>query len=203
MNIINGNKVHVVIGVIKDEKILDYPLGESDYNIEGENLETRIDIYYMNTRFKNLDKHVMQSIYTKYSKIYKSITFLSNPIQNFDNLLKKNKEMELKIIKMEKEKKEYEDKIEKEKKEYEEMKRKEYEDMKLKIEKEKKEYEEMKRKEYEDMKLKMEKEKKEYEDMKLKMENERKDKDAKTEESENQPEHGKNYKVIEEKNGDN
>ena len=109
MNIINGNKVHVVIGVIKDEKILDYPLGESDYNIEGENLETRIDIYYMNTRFKNLDKDVMQSIYTKYSKIYKSITFLSNPIQNFDNLLKKNKEMELKIIKMEKEKKEYED----------------------------------------------------------------------------------------------
>ena len=109
MNIINGNKVHVVIGVIKDEKILDYPLGESDYNIEGENLETRIDIYYMNTRFKNLDKDAMQSIYTKYSKIYKSITFLSNPIQNFDNLLKKYKEMELKIIKMEKEKKEYED----------------------------------------------------------------------------------------------
>ena len=178
MNIINGNKVHVVIGVIKDEKILDYPLGESDYNIEGENLETRIDIYYMNTRFKNLDKDAMQSIYTKYSKIYKSITFLSNPIQNFDNLLKKYKEMELKIIKMEKEKKEYED-----------MKRKGYEDMK--------------RKEYEDMKLKMEKEKKEYEDMKLKMENERKDKDAKTEESENQPEHGKNYKVKKEKNGDN
>ena len=109
MNIINGNKVHVVIGVIKDEKILDYPLGESDYNIEGENLETRIDIYYMNTRFKNLDNGVMQSIYTKYSKIYKSITFLSNPIQNFDNLLKKYKELELKIIKMEKEKKEYED----------------------------------------------------------------------------------------------
>jgi hypothetical protein len=109
MNIINGNKVHVVIGVIKDEKILDYPLGESDYNIEGENLETRIDIYYMNTRFKNLDKDVMQSIYTKYSKIYKSITFLSNPIQNFDNLLKKYKELELKLIKMEKEKKEYED----------------------------------------------------------------------------------------------
>ena len=164
MNIINGNKVHVVIGVIKDEKILDYPLGESDYNIEGENLETRIDIYYMNTRFKNLDKDAMQSIYTKYSKIYKSITFLSNPIQNFDNLLKKYKEMELKIIKMEKEKKEYED-----------MKRKGYEDMK----------------------------RKEYEDMKLKMENERKDKDAKTEESENQPEHGKNYKVKKEKNGDN
>ena len=141
MNIINGNKVHVVIGVIKDEKILDYPLGESDYNIEGENLETRIDIYYMNTRFKNLDNGVMQSIYTKYSKIYKSITFLSNPIQNFDNLLKKNKEMELKIIKMEKEKKEYEDmklKMEKEKKEYEEMKRKEYEDMKLKMENERK-----------------------------------------------------------------
>ena len=109
MNIINGNKVHVVIGVIKDEKILDYPLGESDYNIEGENLETRIDIYYMNTRFKNLDNGAMQSIYTKYSKIYKSITFLSNPIQNFDNLLKKYKELELKLIKMEKEKKEYED----------------------------------------------------------------------------------------------
>jgi trichohyalin len=206
MNIINGNKVHVVIGVIKDEKILDYPLGESDYNIEGENLETRIDIYYMNTRFKNLDKDAMQSIYTKYSKIYKSITFLSNPIQNFDNLLKKYKEMELKIIKMEKEKKEYEDM---KRKGYEDMKRKEYEDMKLKMEKEKKEYEDMKlkmekeKKEYEDMKLKMEKEKKEYEDMKLKMENERKDKDAKTEESENQPEHGKNYKVKKEKNGDN
>ena len=65
------------------------------------------------------------------------------------------------------------------------------------MEKEKKEYEDMKRKGYEDMK------RKEYEDMKLKMENERKDKDAKTEESENQPEHGKNYKVKKEKNGDN
>jgi len=217
MNIINGNKVHVVIGVIKDEKILDYPLGESDYNIEGENLETRIDIYYMNTRFKNLDNGVMQSIYTKYSKIYKSITFLSNPIQNFDNLLKKTKEMELKIIKMEKEKKEYEDmklKMEKEKKEYEEMKRKEYEDMKLKMEKEKKEYEdmklkmekekkeyeEMKRKEYEDMKLKMEKEKKEYEDMKLKMEKEKKEYEDMKLKMENER---KDKDAIEEKNGDN
>lgn len=106
MNIINGNKVHVVIGVIKDEKILDYPLGESDYNIEGANLKTRIDIFYMNNRFKNLDDKVMAKIHTKYSQIYESITFLPNSMQNFENLFNKNKELELKL---EKEKKKIEE----------------------------------------------------------------------------------------------
>ena len=106
INIINRNKVRVVIGAIEDEKILDYPLGESDYNIEGANLKTRIDIFYMNNRFKNLDDKVMAKIHTKYSQIYKSITFLPNSMQNFENLFNKNKELELKL---EKEKKKIEE----------------------------------------------------------------------------------------------
>ena len=106
INIINRNKVRVVIGAIEDEKILGYPLGESDYNIEGANLKTRIDIFYMNNRFKNLDDKVMAKIHTKYSQIYKSITFLPNSMQNFENLFNKNKELELKL---EKEKKKYEE----------------------------------------------------------------------------------------------
>ena len=104
INIINRNKVRVVIGAIEDEKILGYPLGESDYNIEGANLKTRIDIFYMNNRFKNLDDKVMAKIHTKYSQIYESITFLPNSMQNFENLFNKNKELELKL---EKEKKKY------------------------------------------------------------------------------------------------
>ena len=106
INIINRNKVRVVIGAIEDEKILGYPLGESDYNIEGANLKTRIDIFYMNNRFKNLDDKVMAKIHTKYSQIYKSITFLPNSMQNFENLFNKNKELELKL---EKEKKKIEE----------------------------------------------------------------------------------------------
>ena len=106
INIINRNKVRVVIGAIEDEKILDYPLGESDYNIEGANLKTRIDIFYMNNRFKNLDDKVMTKIHTKYSQIYKSITFLPNSMQNFEYLFNKNKELELKL---EKEKKKIEE----------------------------------------------------------------------------------------------
>ena len=106
INIINRNKVRVVIGAIEDEKILGYPLGESDYNIEGANLKTRIDIFYMNNRFKNLDDKVMTKIHTKYSQIYESITFLPNSMQNFENLFNKNKELELKL---EKEKKKYEE----------------------------------------------------------------------------------------------
>ena len=106
INIINRNKVRVVIGAIEDEKILGYPLGESDYNIEGANLKTRIDIFYMNNRFKNLDDKVMTKIHTKYSQIYKSITFLPNSMQNFENLFNKNKELELKL---EKEKKKIEE----------------------------------------------------------------------------------------------
>ena len=106
INIINRNKVRVVIGAIEDEKILGYPLGESDYNIEGANLKTRIDIFYMNNRFKNLDDKVMTKIHTKYSQIYESITFLPNSMQNFENLFNKNKELELKL---EKEKKKIEE----------------------------------------------------------------------------------------------
>ena len=97
INIINRNKVRVVIGAIEDEKILGYPLGESDYNIEGANLKTRIDIFYMNNRFKNLDDKVMAKIHTKYSQIYESITFLPNSMQNFENLFNKIKELELKL----------------------------------------------------------------------------------------------------------
>ena len=48
MNILENNKINVIIGAIKDEQILNYPLGKPDYDddIGG---KTRIDIYYMNT----------------------------------------------------------------------------------------------------------------------------------------------------------
>ena len=75
-NIINENKVNAIIGDIKDEKILNYPLGVKDFDIKEANLKTRIDIFYMNNLLKNLNDNKMKYIYDKYNKIYQSITYL-------------------------------------------------------------------------------------------------------------------------------
>lgn len=97
INIINENKVHVIIGAIRDEQILDYPLGVPDFDIEGKNLQTRIDISYMNNHLKKLSDNEMISIYDKYSKIYDSLTYEPFSIKNYDKLLKTNKNLEEKI----------------------------------------------------------------------------------------------------------
>ena len=97
INIINENKVHVIIGAIRDEQILDYPLGVPDFDIEGKNLQTRIDISYMNNHLKKLSDNEINSIYEKYSKIYESLTYEPFSIKNYDKLLKNNKNLEEKI----------------------------------------------------------------------------------------------------------
>ena len=102
INIIKENKVHVIIGAIKDEQILNYPLGIPDFDIEGKNLQTRIDIFYMNDHLKKLSDNEMDSIYKKYTKIYESLTYEPFSIENYDKLLKNNKNLKETITKMEK-----------------------------------------------------------------------------------------------------
>ena len=102
INIIKENKVHVIIGAIKDEQILNYPLGVPDFDIEGKNLQTRIDIFYMNDHLKKLSDNEMDSIYKKYKKIYESLTYEPFSIKNYDKLLKNNKNLKETITKMEK-----------------------------------------------------------------------------------------------------
>ena len=43
-------KLIIVIYMIKDEKIGNYPLDKEDYNIEGEDLKYRVDISYMHMK---------------------------------------------------------------------------------------------------------------------------------------------------------
>ena len=71
IQIINDNKINVVIGVIKDEKILNCHLGKEDFDIGN---KTRIDINHMNDLFKKLSQDKMNKIYEKYSKIYVSLS---------------------------------------------------------------------------------------------------------------------------------
>ena len=44
MEKIKANKIKVLIGAIKDQKVFEYPLGIDDFLIEGERLKKRIDI---------------------------------------------------------------------------------------------------------------------------------------------------------------
>ena len=131
-NIINKNNVHVIIGAIKDEQILNYPLGVPDFDIKKANLKTRIDIYYMNNLFKKLNANKMKYIYDKYSKKYESINYLPFTIENYDNLLKINKKLKethhqikLQLTKMEKKKNEIQKKYENERNEIQQMYEKE------------------------------------------------------------------------------
>lgn len=100
IQIINDNKINVVIGAIKDEKILNCNLGKEDFDIGN---KTRIDIYHMNNLFKKLDPDKMDKIYEKYSKIYTSLSLKIYTKENYDslnakfnNVLKNNKELKKK-----------------------------------------------------------------------------------------------------------
>ena len=75
MKIINNSGINVLISVIKDESIMDYPLGIDDFRIGGANLTKRIDIDYINKKICNneyLPKE-LEAICEKYP--YKSLSF--------------------------------------------------------------------------------------------------------------------------------
>ena len=75
MKIINNSGMNVLISVIKDESIMDYPLGIDDFRIGGANLTKRIDIYYINKKICNneyLPKE-LEAVCEKYP--YKSLSF--------------------------------------------------------------------------------------------------------------------------------
>ena len=123
MNIITQNKVKVVISVLKDEKILNYPLGIPDYD-EKCGGQTRVDLYYMNTFFTNLDEIKIKEIYNKYSKIYQSLSLTRNPNNNNDSLkdklnnaLKEIDSLKKKLEQKEKEMEQKEKEMEKKEKE--------------------------------------------------------------------------------------
>jgi len=73
-NIINNNGIQAVIGVIRNSKILDYPLNDEDYNIENEKLYYRVDIEYANEKMKtNKTKEELMEIKRIFSDKYKSL----------------------------------------------------------------------------------------------------------------------------------
>ena len=75
MKIINNSGVNVLISAIKDETIMDYPLGIDDFRIGGANLTKRIDIDYTNKKICNneyLPKE-LEAVCEKYP--YKSLSF--------------------------------------------------------------------------------------------------------------------------------
>ena len=107
MKIIKANKINVLIGAIKDEKIFEYPLGIDDFLIEGEILKKRIDINFMNKKIcngKDISEDRIKEICIKYP--YKSLNYYTVLYDNYMavhqkyNMLK----IEYKTIKEEKEK---------------------------------------------------------------------------------------------------
>ena len=75
MKMINNSGIKVLISVIKDESIMDYPLGIDDFRIAGANLTKRVDIDYINKKICN---HVylpeeLEAICDKFP--YKSLSF--------------------------------------------------------------------------------------------------------------------------------
>ena len=99
MKIINNSGMNVLISVIKDESIMDYPLGIDDFRIAGANLTKRVDIDYINKKIcKNayLPKE-LKAICEKYP--YKSLSFdiadQSCFINNYTLLEKKFESLQL------------------------------------------------------------------------------------------------------------
>ena len=76
INTINNNGFQVILGVIKDSKIQDYPLDTIDYAIPGENLVKRVDIHYMNEKIKakKTDEELTE-IENAFKYKYKSLTY--------------------------------------------------------------------------------------------------------------------------------
>ena len=102
-NIIDKNKIRVIIGVIRNCKINDYPLDIEDYNIDNEKLSFRVDIEYANEKMKtNKTKQELMTIKDKFSDKFKSLTYMKKvPVKD---LYKKIEEIEKKDEQLEKNK---------------------------------------------------------------------------------------------------
>ena len=111
MEIIKNNNVKVVIGVIKNEQILGYPLGKPDYD-KDIGKETRVDINFMNTFIGNLDEKKVDELKGKYSQKYQSLTLTKNPQINYDTLNNNYQALQKKLEQKEKENSELQQKLE-------------------------------------------------------------------------------------------
>lgn len=102
--IIKENKINVLIGAIKDEKVFEYPLGIDDFLIEGKRLKKRIDINFMNKKIcngKEVNEDRLKEIFIKYP--YKSLNYYPVSYDNYMAIHQKYNmlEIEYKTIKEE------------------------------------------------------------------------------------------------------
>ena len=75
LNVITKMEINIIIGIIKDEKIMDYPLGKCDYDCDIPNVFRRVDLNYLNKKLcggKYAEEKITEII-LKYGTIYKSI----------------------------------------------------------------------------------------------------------------------------------
>ena len=119
LKIMTKMDIKVIIGVIKDEKINGYPLGECDFDIPGEFL--RVDLNYLNEKVcgGKYSEEKIKEIILKYGEQYKSIKsekvvkfsqFIQEMDKNKTILADKNKEIDDKNKEIEKKNKEIDDK---------------------------------------------------------------------------------------------
>ena len=154
---INGKKIKVVIGVIKDGKIGKYPLNIEDYSIKDPEIkksDVRVDLNLLNklaldNSYSDKDiKEIKDKYFNKYESLSyeeKIFTLSQKEFSLLSSSSEESKKLKEKLKKIEEENKEKEEKMKEmiEKKE-EEMKKKEEEMKKMKEEMTKKE-EEMKK----------------------------------------------------------
>ena len=76
VEVINKNKVNVIICYIKDHQIKGYNLSREDYYIDG-NRSTRVDLYYLCSKIcPGEDKtNKIKLVMEKYKDVYKSLTY--------------------------------------------------------------------------------------------------------------------------------
>ena len=112
MKVINDNKINVIIGVIKDEQIFNYPLGIDDLLIKGASLNKRIDIQYMNNLICNgkvsqerideiCKKYPFKSLYYKKKVSYSDYMKMCEKYSKLNlemNTIKEEKKEEMKTI---------------------------------------------------------------------------------------------------------
>ena len=119
LKIMTKMDIKVIIGVIKDEKINGYPLGECDFDIPGKFL--RVDLNYLNEKVcgGKYSEEKIKEIILKYGEQYKSIKsekivkfsqFIQEMDKNKTILADKNKEIDDKNNEIEKKNKEIDNK---------------------------------------------------------------------------------------------
>ena len=143
MGIIKENKINVLIGAIKDEKIFEYPLGTDDFLIEGERLKKRIDINFMNKKIcngKEVSEDRLKEICIKYP--YKSLNYYPVSYDNYMAIHQKYNMLKIEYETIKEEKQEMQEENEKMKQEMQEKYEKMKQEMQEKYEKMRKEYEE-------------------------------------------------------------